>query len=133
MLSLRFSAFSRCRWLLCAAFAVPLFVSFFWLPVIAAEPLPPFEVFSITHSNGQALLNWQPFPAAEQYKLFWSSKLDEPFTEDPAGIVTNFQAASGANGLSGFYRVQAIPMDTSAVAVEASATVWYAPSSVSLK
>jgi uncharacterized protein (DUF1800 family) len=86
------------------------------VPVLAiAAELPGPEIISIGRSNAETVLQWQPFPAAEQYRLFWSEHLDQPFVEDPSGVVTNLQAVSGANGPSGFYRVQAVPMSTNAL------------------
>ena len=84
--------------------------------LLAGDPPPP-SIGSITATNGQKLINWTPYPAAFQYKIFRADDLSQPFVEDTSGSIAGFNWASPLTGQLGFYQLQVAPMDTNTLLV----------------
>jgi len=80
----------------------------------AGEPAPP-ALLSLTQSNAQTHIRWQPYPATDRYRLDRADALAEPFTEDSSGTMGGFEWASPVGGPLGFYRLEAVPMDSNAL------------------
>jgi hypothetical protein len=97
-----------------AALCLCSFASVISSPALAGQPDAP-EFLSITRSNSQTLLRWQPYPSADQYKIFRSDSPAQPFVEDPASVVSGSEGIASGNDESGFYLLEAVPMDTNAV------------------
>ena len=91
------------------AFTLP-----WWSPAVAGQPDAP-EFLSITRSNAQTVLRWRPYPSAEDYKILRSDSLTQPFVEDAASVVTGFEGIAAGGGESGFYLLEAVPLDADAV------------------
>src|SRR5437667_3239989 len=77
----------------------------------AADPPPPL-INSFTTANGQKKLNWTPYPAAQQYKIFRADDLSEPWVEDSSGNLSGFDWTAPLAGNLGFYRLQAVPLSS---------------------
>jgi uncharacterized protein (DUF1800 family) len=74
------------------------------------------DFISITRSNDLNILRWHPSPSADEYKIYRSDGLVQPFTLDTSGNVTgSAEGSAAAIGDSGFYLLQAVPMDSNAV------------------
>jgi len=75
----------------------------------------PPALGSITATNGQKVINWTPYPAAFQYKIFRANDLSQPFIEDTSGSVAGFNWASPLTDPLGFYQLRVTPMDTNSL------------------
>ena len=78
------------------------------------EPAPP-ELLSLSQSNAQIRIRWQPYPAADLYRLYRASGLGQPFVEDASGSVEAFEWTSPLGSPMGFYRLEAVTMDDDAL------------------
>jgi uncharacterized protein (DUF1800 family) len=77
----------------------------------AANPSPPV-ITGVAVSNGQQRVTFNPSPAAQQYKLFRTFDLTQPFLEDTTATISGFDGLAPTVGNLGFYRVQAVPMNS---------------------
>jgi uncharacterized protein (DUF1800 family) len=77
----------------------------------AADPPPPI-ITGVTLSNSQQRVTFSPSPAAQQYKLFRSFDLNQPFLEDLTATISGFDGVAPTVGGLGFYRLQAVPMNS---------------------
>src|SRR5213592_4645025 len=75
----------------------------------AAGPPPP-TINTITATNGQKRINWSPYPAAQQYKIFRADDLGQPWVEDTSGSVTGFDWSSPLASERAFHRLQVMPL-----------------------
>jgi uncharacterized protein (DUF1800 family) len=73
------------------------------------------DIISITRSNSQVLLEWEPLPAAENYQLLRSGHLDAAFAEDPGATIEGFSALVTMTDSVGLFRVASRPLDTNVV------------------
>ena len=75
----------------------------------AEEPLTP-RIVGASLAAGQKTIQWEPYPAAVQYKIFSSPTALGPFVEDKSGTLVgqdwNVSLAAG----NSFHRVQVEPM-----------------------
>ncbi|HUR46293.1 MAG TPA: DUF1800 family protein [Candidatus Saccharimonadales bacterium] len=53
----------------------------------AGDPNPPLPVPTITVSNGQESVNWTPYPGAKELKMFTTTNLAYPLSEDLSGLM----------------------------------------------
>ncbi|MBU6400658.1 MAG: hypothetical protein KGS61_10090, partial [Verrucomicrobia bacterium] len=76
----------------------------------AADPPPAITNYSV--GGGQQMLQWTPYPAAQQYQLFQAGGLDQPFLPDASGAIAGFGwTGPWTNGV-GFFKLGVVPMDT---------------------
>lgn len=75
----------------------------------AADPPPPL-ISAFTATNGQARVQWTPYPAALRYKIFRSDDLAQGWVEDTSGSLSGFNWAAPLSGGMGFHRLQVVPM-----------------------
>ena len=80
--------------------------------VRAADPSPPV-ITGVALTNGQQRVTFSPSPAAQQYKFFRTFDLTQPFLEDTTATISGFDGVAATVGNLGFYRVQAVPMNSS--------------------
>jgi uncharacterized protein (DUF1800 family) len=78
------------------------------------EPAPP-ELVSLTHSNAQLRIEWQPYPATELYRLYRADALGQPFVLDSSGTVSGFSWSSFLGAGAAFYRLEAVTLDSNAL------------------
>jgi len=77
--------------------------------VFAEDPGQPV-INSASIINSQKRIQWNPYPAAVQYKISHSDNPLGPFTEDSSGTVAGYDWTAPLLGSSGFYRLQVVPM-----------------------
>jgi uncharacterized protein (DUF1800 family) len=58
------------------------------------------------------MIQWTPYPAALQYKVFRSDGLDLPFFADQTGSIAGFGWTGPVTNVAGFFTLQVVPMDT---------------------
>src|SRR5206468_9703133 len=75
----------------------------------AEEPPTPL-INTITATNGQKRINWSPYPAAQQYKIFRVDDLGQPWVEDTTGSVTGFDWSAPLASERAFHRLQVMPL-----------------------
>jgi uncharacterized protein (DUF1800 family) len=80
---------------------------------VASGPLPP-RITEATLTNGQQRLRWQPYPAAEQYKVLRADGLSGSWAEVGVGNLAGFEWLAPAGTLPGFYRVEVVALDETA-------------------
>src|SRR5207247_3021801 len=83
---------------------------------LAGGPPPPNNS-SMTSTNDRMKINWRPYPAAQQYKIFRANDLYQPFVEDTSGSIAGFDWESPLAGSLSFYRLQVVSMDNNALLV----------------
>src|SRR5437016_11082872 len=83
---------------------------------LAGDPPPP-SIQSISSTNGQKKIHWTPYPAAQQYKVFGAEDLYHPLLEDTSGSIAGFDWESSMAAPLGFYRLQVVSLDSSALLV----------------
>src|SRR5882724_1748348 len=77
-----------------------------------AEDPPPPLINTITATNGQKRINWAPYPAAQQYKIFRADDLTQPWVEDASGSIGGFDWTAPLSGGEGFHRLQIMPLSS---------------------
>jgi uncharacterized protein (DUF1800 family) len=77
--------------------------------VFAEDPGPPV-INSAAIINSQKRIQWNPYPAAVQYKISHSDNLLGPFSEDSSGTMAGYDWTAPLIGSGGFYRLQVVPM-----------------------
>ena len=80
----------------------------------AQAPAPPSFMRS-TLTNGQQRLRWTPYPAAQEYRLLRSSTPNGPFAADSSGAFSGNTWLGPLSSPAGFYRLQAVAMNTNAL------------------
>ncbi len=87
------------------------------LPALAGEPNPAApSVTSVSLApNNQLKLQWTPYPAAEEFKVFSTGDLFSPFTENTSGTVLGYEWTGPLAGPSGFHRVSVTPLSADAL------------------
>ena len=85
--------------------------------MMAGDANPPAPVVSAPGltTNGQKRVSWTPYPAAQQFKLFSTTNLSTPFTEDASGIISGYDWNGPAGGPSSFHRLQVTPLSSNAL------------------
>src|SRR5437867_4974039 len=79
-----------------------------WHPPRADEPPPLINTIAAT--NGQKRINWTPYPAAQQYKIFRADELTLPWVEDTSGSVSGFDWSAPLASEHAFHRLQVTPL-----------------------
>lgn len=80
----------------------------------AQEPAP--RVSGIGVQGNQKNLRFTPVPAIQEYKVFSAPTALGPYAEDRSGVFSGFGWASPLSAPAGFYVVEAVRMDTNALA-----------------
>ena len=76
---------------------------------------PPPNITNLTLNGSQQVLRWMPFPGAQSFRIFSTSDLRAPFTEDANGLVTGY-SWTGTNASSArFFRLDITPLDSNAL------------------
>jgi uncharacterized protein (DUF1800 family) len=73
---------------------------------------PPAPLISIATTNGQKRIDWVPYPAAQQYKIFRSDDLTQPWVEDVSGNVSGFDWTAPLTVGQGFHRLAVLPLSS---------------------
>jgi hypothetical protein len=81
-----------------------------WQSNVFAEGPEQPVINSASIVNSQKRIQWNPYPAAVQYKISHSDNLLGQFTEDSFGTVAGYDWTAPLIGSSGFYRLQVVPM-----------------------
>ncbi len=79
----------------------------------AAEP--PLELNSISFSNQSVRLDWEPYPAADQYGIRSAGSIGGSFTNNLSGLFSGPSWTSPQDGPTLFYRLSATPMSADAI------------------
>jgi uncharacterized protein (DUF1800 family) len=79
-----------------------------------APPTPP-SITNFTFNGSQRVLRWTPFPAAQSFKIFSTTDLRTPFTEDASGLVTGYSWTATNTSSARFYRLDTTPLDSNAL------------------
>jgi uncharacterized protein (DUF1800 family) len=87
------------------------------LPVSAGDPNPlPPTVTSITlEPDNQLKVQWTPVPGAEEFKLYSTSDLFSPFTENNTGTILGYDWTGPLAGPAGFHRVGVTTLSSNAL------------------
>lgn len=89
-------------WLSVLAAATGIFLH----PLLHAVDSPPPAIIGVSASGGVKQIQWEPYPAAVQYKIYHAPTPLGPFSEDRSGAVSGYNwTASLASGI-GFYKLQ---------------------------
>lgn len=80
--------------------------------VYAQLATPPPTITSVVSSNGQQVLTFTPYPAANQIHLLASSNLTDGFFTVTNGTTTNFSWSVPAATPNTFYRLEIQPLTT---------------------
>src|SRR2546426_6123175 len=84
-------------------------ISFASAPLLASDPPVP-AINAVTVTNAQKALHFTPYPAAQQYKILQTDRLERPFVEDASGSFSGYDwIAPIVSGLR-FYRLQIFPL-----------------------
>src|SRR6267378_284704 len=81
--------------------------------LLASDPPPP--QIAITSSNGQKTVNWQPYPATDQYTVLSKTNVAGVFTNDGSGIVTISGWTATNNSPAKFFKLGVTPMSSNAL------------------
>ena len=94
-----------------------VFVSFAAFSPIRAQvlPPPPPSITNLTLNGSQRVLRWTPFPAAQNFKIFSTTDLFQPFTEDVSGLVTGYSWTGTNTSSARFFRLDTTPLDSNAL------------------
>jgi uncharacterized protein (DUF1800 family) len=103
----------RIRWALVLS-CVVLLVAPNW-PLRAGDAQPPPPLATITLSNGQPRVSWTPPPAADQFKIYSTTNLAQPFLENPRGVISGYSWTEPSTSPMGFHRVQVTPLSSNAL------------------
>ena len=77
-------------------------------------PAPP--VFSgVILSNNQRILNWTPYPGAQQYTILSTTNLGQPFLTNASGTISGFTWTATNTSRIEFQLLQVTPMDSNAL------------------
>ncbi|MEW6302823.1 MAG: DUF1800 family protein [Verrucomicrobiota bacterium] len=73
------------------------------------------SITSITVSNGQQVIRFTPYPAAEQFNLLTTGNLfGQPFQPATNGALSGYQWSAPATNSMAFYRLEVVPMSSNA-------------------
>ena len=93
-------------------FLLPLLL----LRVDAAEvnPQPP-RINGVTVSNNQQTVTWNPYPAADVFRLLSTTNLAQPFLPNSAGAILGYAWNGPTNGARQFHELQVTPLASNAL------------------
>lgn len=83
-------------------------------PAQLPPPAPP-GITNFTLNGSQNVLRWTPYPAAQSFKIFSTTDLRLPFTEDGGGAVSGYSWTGTNLSPARFYRLDTTPLDTNAL------------------
>lgn len=94
-----------------------LAVSLLLAATVHAQVAPPASpsITNFTLNGSQRVLRWTPFPAAQSFKIFSTTDLRQPFTEDASGLVTGYSWTGTSASTARFFRLDTTPLDTNAL------------------
>lgn len=79
--------------------------------ILAGSPPPP-KISELNSSPTQQRLRVTPYPAAHEFKILRSDRVDGPFNEVSGGLFSGYDWTAPNNGAPmGFYRLQVKPLD----------------------
>lgn len=79
-----------------------------------APPAPP-SITNFTLNGSQRVLHWTPFPAAQSFKIFSTTDLRLPLTEDTSGVVSGYSWTGTNTSSAHFFRLDTTPLDSNAL------------------
>ena len=80
------------------------------VPAQVVAAVPP-GITNFTLNGSQQVLRWMPYPAAQSFKVFSTSDLSVPFTEDTSGLVTGYSWTGTNTSFARFFRLDTTPLD----------------------
>jgi len=83
-------------------------------PAQVTPPAPP-GITNFTLNGSQRVLRWTPFPAAQSFKVFSTTDLRSPFTEDASGLVTGYSWTGTNTSSARFFRLDTTSLDSNAL------------------
>ncbi|PAW89896.1 MAG: hypothetical protein B9S33_02420 [Pedosphaera sp. Tous-C6FEB] len=84
------------------------------VPAQVVPPAPP-GITNFTLNGSQRVLRWTPYPAAQSFKVFSTTDLRTPFTEDTSGAVSGYSWTGTNTGSARFFRLDTTPLDSNAL------------------
>src|SRR5260221_5394552 len=85
----------------------------------ASGQTPPAPQVSLTISNAQKKISWDPYPAALEYQILSSTSLGFGFSQDGSGVLgwnsASLTWTSTNSSAQGFYNFQVTPMTSDAL------------------
>ncbi len=82
---------------------------------VSAVDLPGPSLSAGISTNGQKLIQFTPYPAADQYNLLLTPAIGQTFARDTNGSLSGFQWRGTNSSLSGFYQLEVVPMSSNAL------------------
>lgn len=95
-------------------FSLAAGTAFLCTPGAAAEP--PLTITGITQTNGVARIGFTPVTGAQEFRLLYTPSLDMPYMEIAIGTFNGYDWSGLMTNKIGFYRIEAVPLDTNALA-----------------
>ena len=80
-----------------------------------ANPPAPWLRPPVFTTNGQVRVNWSPYPAAQQYRLFSQTNISAPFVENTSGAIAGFDWTGPLGGPAQFHQLQVTPLSSNAL------------------
>jgi uncharacterized protein (DUF1800 family) len=84
-------------------------------PLLVFGQDPPAPAISLSISNAQKSIQWTPYPAAQEYKIFSTANLLLPFAEISSGTLNGTIWNAPATEPFDFFQLRVTPLDSNAL------------------
>jgi uncharacterized protein (DUF1800 family) len=92
------------------------FISVFWGLIcsacVMAQPASPL-ITRIGEEGAEKVIEFEPYPGAEAFQLFYTPDLLKPFQPLMAGDYSGYQWRGETGGAQGFFKLEVTPLDSS--------------------